>query len=97
VAVTAEGLELRFRPRGAGRSGSAAFLCLWLCGWAVGETVALFLVGAGIHSLVTGAPMVGGEPTRLGPALAVGCFLAVWLAPWTIGGLLVIGDASHYS
>ncbi len=50
----------------------------------------MFLIGAGIHLLVTGAPMSGGEPARLGPALADGCFLAVWLTLWTIGGLMAI-------
>jgi len=68
------------------------FLCVWLCGWAVGETVALFLIGSGIYSLVTGTPTVGGGPALLGPSLAVGCFLAEWLTLWTIGGVMAIRE-----
>lgn len=87
-----EGLEQRFRPWGVGRFGAMVFLCVWLCGWAVGETVALFLIGSGIYSLVTGTPTVGGGPALLGPSLAVGCFLAGWLTLWTIGGVMAIRE-----
>jgi hypothetical protein len=84
---------MRFRPRGAGRFVGAGFLSLWLCGWAVGEAFALLLIGNGIDALVTGRPAVGSaEPLRLGPALAAGAFLLVWLTLWTIGGVMAIRE-----
>ena len=88
-----ENLRLRFRPRGAGRFLSAGFLTVWLCGWAVGEGFALLLLGNGIYALVTGSPAMGSaEPIRLGPALAVGAFLVVWLTIWTIGGVMAFRE-----
>lgn len=86
-------MKLRFRPRGVGRFAGAAFLSLWLCGWAAGETFALFMLGHGIYSLITGRPALGSDqPLQLGPALAVGCFLAVWLTIWTLGGVMAIRE-----
>lgn len=90
---TIAAVERRFRPRGAGRFGSAAFLVLWLCAWAVGEAFALLMIGHGIYSLVTGRPALGSDqPLRLGPALAAGCFLIVWLTIWTVGGIMAIRE-----
>lgn len=86
-------VEIRFRPRGAGRFVEAVFLSVWLCGWAAGEAFALFMIGHGIYSLVTGRPSFGSnKPIQLGAALAVGCFLAVWLTLWTVGGILAIRE-----
>lgn len=85
---TAEGWEARLVPRGAGRYFSAAFLGVWLCGWAAGEAFALAMLAMGARSLVTGEPLKsGGEPLALGAALVVGAFLLVWLTLWTIGGI----------
>lgn len=85
--------EFIFRPRGAGRFRSAAFLLLWLCFWAAGEALALFLIGEGIWTLVTGRPAAGAdEPQRLALALGVGAFLLVWLAIWTVGGVVAIQE-----
>jgi hypothetical protein len=90
---TLEGFVMRFRPHGAGRFVGAAFLSVWLCGWAGGEALALFVIGYGICWLVTGRPAFGSDqPLPLGPAVAVGCFLLVWLAFWTLGGIMAIRE-----
>lgn len=85
--------EFIFRPRGAGRFGSAVFLCLWLCFWAVGEALALLFLGNGILALLMGRPAAGAdEPLRLAPALGAGAFLLVWLSIWTVGGVMAIQE-----
>jgi hypothetical protein len=88
-----EDLVMRFRPRGFGRFVGAAFLSVWLCGWAGAEALALFVIGYGIYWLVTGRPAFGSDQAiPLGPVLAVGCFLLVWLAFWTLGGIMAIRE-----
>ncbi|MGB7564674.1 MAG: hypothetical protein WBM08_07955 [Prochlorococcaceae cyanobacterium] len=85
-------LCLRFRHRGLGRYAIAAFLALWLVGWAFGE---LFALAALVHGL---AAWLGLDPA--GPAagvggtsaLLVGAFLLVWLTFWTLGGLVAIRE-----
>ncbi|MFN0008089.1 MAG: hypothetical protein ACKVXR_09300 [Planctomycetota bacterium] len=90
---TLDGWQLRLRPRGAGRFVSAAFLMVWLCGWALGEALALWLLAKGAVSLVTGQPLnPGGQPLSFGSAGVVGAFLLFWLAIWTLGGVLAIGE-----
>lgn len=85
--------EFVFRPRGFGRFPEALFLFLWLCGWAVGEAVALFVLGQGIWALMTGGPVFGSdEPARVAPLLGAGAFLLVWLTIWTIGGVMAIRE-----
>lgn len=85
---TVEGLEIRLCPRGAGRFFSAAFLLVWLCGWAAGEAFAIWILVMGASALVTGAPLnPGGDPLTAGPALAAGAFLLFWLSIWTLGGV----------
>jgi hypothetical protein len=85
--------ELCFRPQGVGRFFSAAFLLVWLCGWAVGEAFALFLLFNGLVALLTGHPPPGkNQPLDIGPALAVGGFLLIWVTFWTIGGLAAIRE-----
>lgn len=80
-----------FRPAGASRLLEAAFLSLWLAAWAAGELGALVVLGLGIASLLTGRPVMGmAEPLRPAPALGVGLFLLVWLALWTLGGVMAI-------
>jgi len=85
--------ELRLRPRGVGRFFGAAFLAFWLCGWAAGEAFALYVLVNGLRALLTGSPPTGGdEPKNIGAAVAVGGFLLIWLAFWTIGGLAAIRE-----
>jgi hypothetical protein len=88
--------EFIFRPRGYGRFPAALFLSLWLCGWAVGEALALFVLGQGIWALLTGRPAIGSDvPVRMGPALGVGAFLLAWLTIWTFGGVMAIQELLH--
>ncbi|MGH7729981.1 MAG: hypothetical protein ACRENJ_01885 [Candidatus Eiseniibacteriota bacterium] len=85
--------EIRLTPKGAGRWISAAFLFVWLCGWAAGEAFALWMLIRGAIALVTGTPP---QPDRenlpWGPALAAGAFLLVWLSFWTVGGVLALRE-----
>jgi hypothetical protein len=88
--------EFIFRPRGFGRFPSAMFLSLWLCAWAVGEAVALFVLGHGIWALMTGAPVFGSdEPVRVAPLLGFGVFLLVWLTIWTVGGVMAMQELAR--
>ncbi|MCS5698172.1 hypothetical protein NZK32_03845 [Cyanobium sp. FGCU-52] len=82
----AERLRIRLRPRGGGRFFTAAFLSVWLCGWAMGEVFALMLLVRGARALLVAGPATPAMPP---PAAAVpmGLFLLVWLSFWTIGGL----------
>src|SRR5262249_40599299 len=80
------------RPRGIGRFFSAAFLVFWLAGWVVGEVFAAVVVGGGAIALLAGSPGPGREPLAWGPALAIGAFLLVWLALWTLGGFLAMRE-----
>src|SRR5262245_21226584 len=90
---TIEGWQLRLEPRGGGRYLTGAFLALWLCGWALGEFFALWLLITGAVALLTGRPPEPGrEPLQVGPALMVGVFLVVWLTMWTFGGVLAITE-----
>lgn len=83
-----EGWELRLQSRGADRYVSGAFLAFWLCGWAVGESLVLFLLIKGAWALLTGTPPEPGRaPLDAGPALMTGLFLLVWLTLWTVGGI----------
>lgn len=89
-----DGEEIVLTPTSWVRFPIAAFLAFWLCGWAIGEVVALaFLLGPlatpileGLRELLPGRwprpPRVDGFLPW--PVLA---FLAVWLSFWTWGGL----------
>ena len=80
---TSAGLEAELRIAGFGRFFGAAFLAVWLAGWAVGEAFALWILGVGAWSLLTGQPPeVGRAPLRPELALPVGLFLLFWLAFW---------------
>ena len=88
IERTSEGWELVLRPRGADRYATAGFLGFWLCGWAAGETFALWFLIKGAIALLTGEPPdPGRDPLQWGPAVMVGLFLIVWLALWTVGGI----------
>jgi hypothetical protein len=90
---TPHGLELRLRNQGLSRYVGALFLAGWLCAWAIGESIVLGLLVVGAWSLLTGRPPgPDREPLELGPALAVGAFLLVWLAFWTLGGVAAIAE-----
>ncbi len=86
---TAAELEAQLDVTGIGRFFSAGFLAFWLAGWAVGEAFALWFLGVGARSLLTGQPPEPGrEPLRPELALPVGLFLLLWLLLWTLGGVM---------
>jgi hypothetical protein len=87
-----EGWQARLKPSGVGRYISAGFLIFWLCGWAVGEGLALWFLGKGILALMNGTPFEGRAPLAVGPALAIGGFLLLWLALWTVGGIAAMSE-----
>jgi hypothetical protein len=79
-----------FRPSGFGRYVIAAFLLVWLAGWAAGEGFALFAI-AGIlgktAGTITRAPDWLSHPASTGAVVFIVIFLSVWLTFWTIGGV----------
>ena len=88
-----EGWQVRFKPSGPLRHVGAAFLMFWLCGWAIGEGIALTLLAKGILALMNGAPFDEGRSAlQVGPALAIGAFLLLWLSLWTVGGVAAIRE-----
>jgi len=85
--MTLRGSEIVLRSKGAGRFFGAAFLGVWLTFWIVSEVIVLAILAGGAWCLVTGQPPgEGRSPLEVGPALAVGAFLSIWLAFWTFGG-----------
>lgn len=89
---TSEGWQARMRPQGIVRLFPAAFLTFWLCGWAVGEGMAIWFLAAGAKSLLTGEPM-GHTPMPPVPVmLAMGAFVIFWLTLWTYGGITALGE-----
>ncbi|HEV8128146.1 MAG TPA: hypothetical protein VGQ14_00670 [Candidatus Eisenbacteria bacterium] len=85
---TTDGRVVRLRPRGASRFISGAFLAFWLCGWAIGEGLVLWILVKGGYALLTGTPPdPGRQPLEVAPALAMGAFLLFWLLLWTVGGI----------
>ncbi|MGH7681754.1 MAG: hypothetical protein ACRENN_07170 [Candidatus Eiseniibacteriota bacterium] len=82
-----EGLLVRFGPGGIARLFPAAFLVLWLCGWAFGECFAIAMLSKGVLALVNGTPFE--EHSHVGVAFTIGAgaFLLFWLFLWTLGGL----------
>jgi hypothetical protein len=90
----AEPLRILLRPRGSERFFAAAFLSVWLVGWAVGEVFALTLLVQGVRGL-----LIGGTGTLATPppaaAVPIGLFLLFWLTFWTIGGLSALRLLLH--
>jgi hypothetical protein len=87
------GREFLLAPKGLGRFIGACFLFVWLCGWAVGEGLVLWLLVAGAVALLTGQPpRPGAQALPPGPALAIGGFLLAWLSLWTFGGIAAIRE-----
>jgi hypothetical protein len=83
-------------PRGAGRFVAAAFLLFWLCGWAFGECSAVWILAYGAVALMSREPFRAGLASgrsllQIGPVLAAGAFLILWLFLWTLGGIVAIG------
>ena len=72
------------RDRSVGRFGGAAFLMVWLCGWALGEVLA----SAALYTLVFKAPDLRGG------SAPPGLFLLVWLTFWTFGGIMAMRQVS---
>ena len=65
----------------------------WLCGWAFGETFAIWMLVKGAIALLTGMPPDPGRaPLQVTPAVLVGVFLLFWLSIWTLGGIAAIGE-----
>jgi hypothetical protein len=93
IERTFTGLEARLHSTGFARFFHAAFLAVWLAFWACGEAVAVWLLGTGAWSLLTGQSLGPGRaPLELAPALGVGTFLSLWLAFWTVGGLAALHE-----
>jgi hypothetical protein len=70
-------------PRNQGNSSAAAFLGVWLCGWAVGEVLAGWTL----------LRMVMDPKHAMAPGTSAGLtavFIGVWLVGWTFGGLAAI-------
>ena len=96
---TGDGWQVRFVPTNAQRlvrMGAAAFLCLWFCGWAMGE----YFAGGALAGILAERyapgldldwlPHVRGPVS--GPAIPVVLILSVWVTAWTIGGCFAIGS-----
>jgi hypothetical protein len=93
VTQTDAGFEVVLRSTGVGRFFGAGFLGLWLLGWLAGEAFAIWMLGAGGWSFLTGQPPAAGrEPVTLGVAVAAGLFLIFWLSLWTLGGVAAIWE-----
>ena len=81
------------RSCGPMRFVGAGFLLFWLCGWLAGECFALWFLGNGLVAVMSGSPFLSGKsPVQLGPAIAVGGFLLLWLGLWTVGGIAAIRE-----
>jgi hypothetical protein len=82
------GYDARLRRTGIGRYIGASFLAAWLCGWAIGEAFVLWILIRGALALLSGEPPEPGRsPLEATPAVALGAFLLIWLAFWTVGGI----------
>jgi hypothetical protein len=90
------GMQVTLHAAGVFRFLPAAFLSVWLCGWAVGEWFALRLLATtlrralGTDVLASWFPDVGGKLPP-GPGLPVFAgFIVLWLALWTFGGMAAL-------
>jgi hypothetical protein len=84
------------RPSGWLRYFGVAFLTVWLCGWLVGEVLALGLLLLCFGQAFVPEALSGWVPARLTPPdgipLIFALFIAVWLMLWTLGGFAAIGQ-----
>lgn len=97
AVTTFHGASASLRPTGVLRYFGAAFLLVWLAGWAVGEVVALGFLVMLVRSIVGSAigatwPVPGGDWIVGGAAGFVLLFLIVWLTLWTFGGFAAIRE-----
>jgi hypothetical protein len=95
---TGDGWQVRFTPTQGQRLvrfGAAAFLGLWLCGWAMGE----YFAGGALAGILADRFAPGMRAAWLpnvhvpvsGAALPVLLFLSVWVTAWTTAGCFAIG------
>ncbi|NMO18948.1 hypothetical protein HPC49_14525 [Pyxidicoccus fallax] len=83
----------QLRPSGWGRYGNAVFLGGWLCGWAVGEVVALGVLVRSLWARVLPGLQVGLpdiEPASSPLSVWGLLFMGVWLTGWTVGGIFAL-------
>lgn len=90
-----EGATASYRPAGVARYFGAAFLGIWIVGWALGEAFAVGFAFLLIRSIVGSAigvswPIQGGEWIAGGAAGFALIFISFWLALWTLGGVAAI-------
>jgi hypothetical protein len=96
--ISDSGWQVTLRAKGIVRFFPAAFLALWLCGWAVGEVFAgglmLALIGhaAGQSQWASWLPVMKGVPPEPQMQLLFFAFIAFWLTFWTIGGVSAFGQ-----
>ncbi|HEY6194047.1 MAG TPA: hypothetical protein VI504_03315 [Candidatus Eisenbacteria bacterium] len=89
---TGTGWQVTLHSHGMLRFLPAAFLGVWLCGWALGEYFALTLLGSALQGAFGPGFLAGVMPTmRSTPPSREGLpllftFLCVWLPLWTLGG-----------
>jgi hypothetical protein len=97
ISGVVDGPSASLRSSGIGRYFGAAFLLVWLTGWAFGEVFALGFLVVLVRSVfgsITGAPwpIPGGEWIAGGAAGFVFLFLLVWVTLWTFGGIAAINE-----
>jgi len=96
-SVSVDGASASLRPGGMGRYFGAAFLLVWLGGWALGEAFALGFLFFIVRSVVSPAagtpwPIPGADWIAGGAAGFVFLFLLIWLVLWTFGGIAAITE-----
>jgi len=93
ISDTFEGTQIIIKAQGGARFFAASFLGVWLCGWLVGEVVALSMLFLIAWQLLTGVPFVHKPQLPHGGALyAIGGFLLVWGSFWTLGGFAALRE-----
>lgn len=92
-SLSPEGKVFTFRSSGWARLLPACFLGVWLCAWAIGESLVLGLLVRGAWAFLGGnAVWPGNKTPPTGAMVAVGLFLMLWLAFWTLGGVAAIRE-----
>src|SRR5512134_980681 len=93
------GMQVTLRPRGVGRLFQAAFLCVWMGGWAMGMWFALGLFTSALEAVYGPGALPASLHFGAGPTVSraeapmVFTFLLPWLGLWTMGGALALGQA----
>ena len=92
------GWQVTLRAQGVLRYVLAAFLSVWLCGWAFGECFGFMLLGSALRValgpgwLTDWLPAMNVSPPAPGLLPAFFAFISVWLSLWTLGGLGALGQ-----